>query len=403
MYTILALALLVASAYAIAPLHRSSEPVEGSYIVVFQDEVTTEQLDADLTFIAQAHGVSYDFTYKTALKGFAAKLSPVQLLRVRNHNRVKFVDEDGVARTAEESQVCSTVPSPSWGLTRVSEKGPPLLDGEYNYGSEGAGVNAYIVDTGILLTHVDFGGRASFGYKSNPAWPDVDQNGHGTHVASTVGGTRFGVAKRVNLISVKVLGADGSGTWAGVIGGIEYVMQQKQANPGIPATANLSLGGGYQAAVNQAATNAATAGVLMFIAAGNSNANANTFSPASADGVFCVGSTDVDDRNGVQVDTRSFFSNWGPRVNIFGPGSNIVGAWIGSDTAERTISGTSMASPHVCGVGSLVAGLNPGITFTALLTVLHSTANNNLIDLNCVQPACLESQNSLVNNNCDTK
>jgi len=407
MYTILALALLVAYASAVAPLHRNTEPVEGSYIVVFEDNVTSIQLDADLTFIAQAHAVQYEHTYRLALKGFAAKLSPVQLLRVRSHSRVKYVEEDGIARIAVQEQVCTTVPAPSWGLTRVAERGPPVLDGEYSYPNLGAGVDAYIVDTGILTTHVDFGSptRASFGFKSDLNWPDVDQNGHGTHVASTVGGVRYGVAKGVTLISVKVLGAGGSGTWAGVISGIEFVVRNRQDRNNRPSVANLSLGGGLTIAVNQAATQASDLGIHMFIAAGNSNANAINFSPASADRVYCVGSTDVDERAGAQVDLRSFFSNFGPRVNIWGPGSNIVGAWIGSDTAERTISGTSMATPHVAGVGSLLLSVNPNLNFDALLNTIQGQANNNLIDFsNCPtgQPACPQTRNALVFNGCDS-
>jgi len=292
-------------------------------------------------------------------------------------------------------------------LSRVSERGPPVLDGVHSYPNLGAGVDAYIVDTGILTTHVDFGSptRASFGFKSNPAWPDVDQNGHGTHVASTVGGTRFGIAKGVTLISVKVLGADGSGTWAGVIAGIEWVIQSRIDRGNRPSVANLSLGGGLTPLVNQAATAASDALIHMFIAAGNSNANAINFSPASADRVYCVGSTDVDERGGIQVDLRSFFSNWGPRVNIFGPGSNIVGAWIGSNTAERTISGTSMATPHVCGVGALHLSVNGGLNFQGLLSLIQASANENFIDLsNCPtgQPACPQTRNLLVFNTCDT-
>lgn len=236
------------------------------------------------------------------------------------------------------------VQSPAtWGIDRVDQRDLPLSN-SYSVSGDGSGVTAYIIDTGIHHSHNEFGGRASFGINTIGDGNDEDCNGHGTHVAGTVGGSTYGVAKNVNLVSVKVLDCGGSGSWAGVIEGIEWTMNDAA---GKKATANMSLGGGQVASVNAAVAALVTSGVPTVVAAGNDNADACDFSPASEPSAITVGST-------TNNDSRSSFSNYGSCLDIYAPGSGITSAWIGSDSSTITISGTSMASPHVCGSVALL-------------------------------------------------
>jgi len=261
----------------------------------------------------------------------------VSMLRQMNGVRIE-------ANLVVHALDCQDQSGATWGLVRVSEK-DLKIDGHYIYEgvSSGEGVDAYIIDTGIYTAHDDFGGRATWGTDTvdNPS-PKTDGNGHGTHVAGTVGGSTYGVAKKINLIAVKVLGASGSGTTAGVVKGVDWVGEAAKKS-GRRSVANMSLGGGYSLAMNAAVDNAVAAGVAMAVAAGNENQNACNVSPASADGPLTIGST-------TNVDARSYFSNWGTCVDAFAPGSDITSAWIGGQSAIRTISGTSMAAPHVAGV-----------------------------------------------------
>jgi len=285
-----------------------------------------------------------------------------------------------------------------WGLSRISAYNSQL-DNWYSTptaSNRGAGVYAYIIDTGIYLTHSDFQGRAVFGFKANNAWSNGDGNGHGTHVASTVGGFRYGVANRVNLIAVKVLGDDGSGTNAGVIAGVNYVASNCA---GSSCTGNMSLGGGYSAALNTACNNVVAAGIVLVVAAGNENQNACNVSPASATQVITTAS--LDQGTNPTGDTRSYFSNWGTCCHYFAPGSNILGAWIGSTTATRTISGTSMASPHICGIASLIRAENPNMSVAQVKSYITSTGARDLVELNCGSAACQNTPNIIAQNGCD--
>eukprot|EP01088_Endostelium_zonatum_P010306 TRINITY_DN236_c0_g1_i1.p1 TRINITY_DN236_c0_g1~~TRINITY_DN236_c0_g1_i1.p1 ORF type:complete len:390 (+),score=90.98 TRINITY_DN236_c0_g1_i1:35-1204(+) len=238
-----------------------------------------------------------------------------------------------------------------WGLNRISRAGI-LENAPYIYqANEGEGVLAYIIDTGIYLEHDDFEGRAVWGENFIDKI-NTDQNGHGTHVAGTIGGTQYGVAKKSTLVAVKVLDKNGSGTLGAVIDGINFVAIHSK---GRRATANLSLGASFSAVVNAATEALVKSGVFAAVAAGNSNANANNYSPASAPLATCVGATS-------SSDIRAYFSNWGPRVDIMAPGVDILSAWIGSPSASLAISGTSMASPHVAGVATSLLSLNPHLT-----------------------------------------
>jgi serine protease len=290
----------------------------------------------------------------------------------------------------------------TWGIDRISERAIQL-DGEYSYEFTGEGTDSYIVDTGLLLTHQEFGGRATWGATFTGDNNNNDCHGHGTHVGGTVGGTLYGVAKKVSLVAVKVLNCGGSGSWEGVIGGINYVAQQHQ-NKGRPSTANMSLGGGYNQAVNNAVEAAVRAGVVMVVAGGNSNADACNFSPASAELAITVGATDVGTSGGAQRDIRSSFSNFGECTDMWAPGTMITSAWIGSNNAIRTISGTSMASPHVCGVANLILHEHKSWNPAQVEAHMIEESTKGIIDLQCGgrQP-CMVSHNRMVFSACDVE
>jgi subtilisin family serine protease len=273
--------------------------------------------------------------YAHALNGFAAEMSEAEAIALSKDPDVRFVEEDALM------EAVATQNNPPWGLDRIDQRDRPL-SASYTYTSTGAGVNAYIVDTGILRTHAQFGGRAFVGFDAIGDGRDSnDCNGHGTHVAGTVGGSTYGVAKSVRLYAVRVLNCSGSGTTAGVIAGVDWVTR----NHIKPAVANMSLGGGVSASLDTAVRNSIAAGVTYAIAAGNSNVNASNSSPARVSEAITVGAT-------TNTDARSSFSNYGSVVDIFAPGSAILSSWYTSTTATATLSGTSMAAPHVAGVAA---------------------------------------------------
>jgi len=395
MRLLLALFAIVSLAAAVAPLYRAgSNKVDGSYIVVYQKNVSVEQLLLDVRFHTQQK-VEVKHIYQTTVKGYNAFFTPAQLASVRANPRVAFIEEDQMMHAAQQ---CNTQNDVDWGLNRVCQR-QLNLDGLYKFPvPSGAGVDAYIIDTGVYLQHNDFQGRATFGFKSDNNWSNEDRNGHGTHVASTVGGFDYGVAKRTHLIAVKVLGDNGQGTNAGVIAGVDWAASQKVTS-GRPSVGNMSLGGGRSPALNAACDAASAVGLIIVVAAGNNNGDACNGSPSSADDVVCVGSSDIGNVGGNQVDVRSYFSNWGPCVKLFAPGSNILGAWIGSPSATRTISGTSMASPHVAGGVALFIGENPNANYDQVLAKITGDATNGVIQMNCAG-ACGATQNKMLYNNC---
>src|SRR5215203_3296140 len=267
-----------------------------------------------------------------------------QAAKLANDPRVAFVEEDGVV------SLVATQTGATWGIDRIDQRDLPL-NGTYTFNATGSGVKAYIIDTGIRATHTEFAGRVISGFTAiSDGLGTSDGNGHGTHVSGTVGGSTFGVAKNVTLIAVRVLDSSGNGTNSGVIAGVDFVTSNHQA--GQPAVANMSLGGGASSALDTAVTNAVNDGVTFAVAAGNENQNACNVSPSPAPSEITVGSTTT-------TDARSSFSNFGTCVDVFAPGSNITSAWRTSDTATNTISGTSMASPHVAGVAALFLETNP--------------------------------------------
>jgi len=370
--------LAIASAAALAPMLHSESPtaIKGQYIVVLHPNATSQQLvDFKLSVqgrLAAAAGRNeFLFTETVEIREFKAVLAAIEdeqlLLTIRNNPLVKYVEQD---QTVSIDQTCETQETALWNLDRISETILDL-DGYYHYpGDAGEGSDVYILDTGIYLQHNGFEGRAIFGWSAFPSQPG-DGNGHGTHVSGTVGGAPWGVAKKVTLIDIKVLGNNGSGSWTGVISGVGQTTSLYQQR-GNPATANMSLGGGISTAVDDAVKQSIAAGVTYAVAAGNSNANACNYSPANVREAITAGST-------TSTDARSSFSNFGTCVDVFAPGSTVTSAWIGNPNAINTISGTSMASPHVAGVAALIYAEFPAYTPAQVKNLLQARATNGLV------------------------
>jgi subtilisin family serine protease len=338
------------------------EAIPGQYIVVFKDEVR-DVPEAATRLIGQ-HGGTKRFTYTHALKGFSAQLPDAAVAALRRDPSVAYIEQDQVMRAITEQT------GATWGIDRVDQRDLPL-DGTYVYNADGTGVTAYIIDTGIRFDHTEFGGRAVKGFDAvTSGGTAADCNGHGTHVSGTVGGATYGIAKNVRLVAVRVLNCNGSGTTSGVIAGIDWVTGDHAA--GAPAVANMSLGGGTSTSLDNAVVSSINDGVTYGIAAGNSNANACNYSPARVGPALTVAST-------TSTDARSSFSNYGTCVDIFAPGSSITSAWYTSATATNTISGTSMATPHVVGAAALYLQTDPTATPAQVEAALEGNATTGKV------------------------
>ncbi|MGX7825893.1 S8 family peptidase [Actinokineospora sp. 24-640] len=319
-----------------------AKPVPNSYVVVLEKGVDALSASAS---VVDAHGGDVRDVWHNAVRGFAVTATPRQAARIAADPRVALVQQD-----VEVSVTGTQSPTPSWGLDRIDQRNLPL-NNSYTYPDTASNVTAYIIDTGIRTTHTDFTQRAVWGANTTGDGVDADCHGHGTHVAGTVGGAGHGVAKAVRLVAVKVLNCAGSGTTAGVIAGVEWVTGTSAR----PAVANMSLGGGAQPALDTAVAGSIASGITYAIASGNSNADACGFSPARVPTALTVNASD-------SADNRASFSNWGSCTDLFAPGVGITSAWATSDTATNTISGTSMAAPHVAGAAALHLSANPGAT-----------------------------------------
>ncbi len=308
------------------------------------------------------------FVYRHALTGFAGSISEAARQGLLRDARVLRVEPDGIAT------IVTTQSNATWGLDRIDQRALPL-SGTFTYTNTGTGVKAYIIDTGIRFSHSDFGVRAVSGYDAIDGGSADDCHGHGTHVAGTVGGTTYGVAKGVTLVAVRVLDCNGSGTWSGVIAGIDWVAADHAA--GQPAVANMSLGGSANSSVDAAVRNSIADSVSYAIAAGNGNfigraQDACKYSPARVTEAMTIGATD-------KTDKKASWSNYGNCVDWFAPGVSITSAWNTSDTATNTISGTSMATPHTAGVAALYLQSNPSTGPQGVRGALYANTTKNVV------------------------
>ncbi|HSV89076.1 MAG TPA: S8 family peptidase [Bacteroidales bacterium] len=355
------------------PEQPESNIIRGQYIVVMNG-VETKSTDwptyeeglrlatertMEILYDFQISATNVEFVYGFVLNGFSATLTDEELLKLREDERIAYIEPN--QRVSISMQTNAT-----WGIDRVDQRNLPL-NRTYTWDGTGSGVWVYVFDTGIRYNHVEFGGRASFGFDAFGG-NGSDGNGHGTHVAGTIGGTTFGVAKNARLVSIRVLNNAGSGTLSGIIAGMDWVA----ANRRLPAVANMSLGSSASTSLDAAVTRLFNAGVPVIVAAGNSNLDACGFSPARAAWAFTVAST-------TSTDARSSFSNFGNCVNLFAPGSSITAAWHTSNTAINTISGTSMASPHVAGAAAIFLGNNISATPLQVYNFLLNNSTRGIV------------------------
>ncbi|MEW2413831.1 S8 family peptidase [Streptomyces sp. NPDC046866] len=340
--------------------------VADSYIVTLKDSAARSTA-ASGKAVARKYGASIDRTYSAALNGYSVKVSEKQAKKLAADPAVKSVVQN---RTFTIDGAQGTQPGPpSWGLDRIDQRALPL-DSSYTYPDKaGEGVTAYIIDTGVRISHTDFGGRASYGFDAidndNTA---QDGHGHGTHVAGTVAGGSYGVAKKAKIVGVRVLDNNGSGTTAQVVAGIDWVTQHAVK----PAVANMSLGGGADSALDTAVRNSIASGITYAVAAGNESTDASTKSPARVAEAITVGAT-------TNTDAKASYSNYGSVLDIFAPGSSITSSWGTGDTATNTISGTSMATPHVAGAAALYLSQNPSSTPAQVRDGLVAAATPNVV------------------------
>ncbi len=352
----------------IAPVYKKNNvppSLSDAYIVVFNDEVKETEVDAESDRVCGESGSKKGRSFKHALKGFTSHLSPAAVEKMRRDPRVKYIEQDQIA-TMSATQF--TAP---WGLDRIDQSDNPL-SGSYTYASTGSTVDAYIFDTGLKLDHNEFAGRVKPGYNTiSVGASPADDNGHGTHVAGSLGGTRYGVAKGISIIPVKVLDQFGTGSYAQIIAGIDWAIAHHTTKP---AVGNMSLGGGVSAVLDDAVRRAVADGIVMCLAGGNAAADVSTTSPARVTEAITVGST-------TKTDELSNFSNFGTGIDLLAPGSAIVSAWHTGINDINTISGTSMATPHVAGAAALYLESFPGSTPDQVQAGLKSKAVASRITL----------------------
>ncbi|MFE3374939.1 S8 family peptidase [Streptomyces anulatus] len=337
--------------------------IPGSYIVTLKETAGFRTSAAQGKKLIAGYGGRIERTYTSALNGYAAQLGSTEAKRLAADPAVASVEQN------QKVHSTATQTNAPWGLDRIDQPNLPL-NGTFTYpDSAGVDTTVYVLDTGVRITHQDIVGRASNGYdfvdNDNVA---QDGNGHGTHVATTAAGTVYGVAKKAKIVAVRVLNNSGSGTTAGVIAGVDWIT----ANHVASSVANVSLGGGPSTTLDNAVRRSIASGVTYSIAAGNSNAPASGFSPARVETALTVGAT-------TRTDARATYSNHGPLVDLFAPGSDITAGWATSDTATYTGNGTSFAAPHVAGAAAVYLTNHPGASPAAVGTALVNGATSNVL------------------------
>ncbi len=356
--------------------------IPDAYIVVFKPVTSVASAMSTSRARIESLGGIITFTYTAALQGYAAILPAKALEEARANPLVDYVIADGVVTIDDDLEVgaaaITTQNNATWGLDRIDQRNLPLTT-KYKYNTTAPTVHVYVIDTGIYTEHSQFGGRADKPFDAVPPPDDENGNdchGHGTHVAGTIGGTKYGVAKQVKLHAVRVLDCFGYGLFSQVIAGVDWVTLNHLS----PAVANMSLAGAAHLALNTAVVNSINSGVVYVVAAGNVNANACNYSPAQVPAAITVGATE-------KSDARAYYSNKGSCLDLFAPGGDgttaggIKSAWIGSTTATNVISGTSMASPHVAGVAALYLAHNPSATPAQVATAILNGATTGKVTL----------------------
>ncbi len=344
---------------------QSEGVIKNQYIVILNKDAGAP---ADFAQnIVKQHGGKVLHSYNNVFQGFAVYLPDAAgsafIEAMKKNPKVLSVENDTIMKIDATTQS-----NPDWGLDRIDQKSLPL-NSSYSYTQTGSGVTAYIVDTGILSTHQQFTGRVLAGYTAiSDGKGTNDCNGHGTHVAGTVGGSTYGVAKNVNLVPVRIFGCDGSGASSNVIAGLDWILKNGKK----PAVVNMSLGGSANASLDTAVENLFNNGYVMVVAAGNSNTDACSSSPARVSKAVTVAATDA-------TDTRASYSNYGSCVDIFAPGSQINSSWIGGNTATKVLNGTSMATPHVAGVVAEMLQSTPTAAPDTVSTTLINQASSNMV------------------------
>jgi subtilisin family serine protease len=343
---------------------NSANAVENSYIVVLKESAGFRANSTKGEDLVAKYGATVDWTYDAVLNGYAIRISASGARSLAEDPAVEFVEQDRMVHL-EATQF-----NPPWGLDRIDQ---PRLPRNLMYSypdSAGKSATVYVIDTGVRITHTEFAGRARHGYDFVDRDTNAsDGNGHGTHVATTVAGKTYGVAKQSKIVSVRVLNNSGAGTLSGVIAGVDWVTVRRVR----PAVANMSLGAGISTSLDTAVRNSIASGVTYAVAAGNSNADATSSSPARVSSALTVGASTF-------TDSRSSFSNYGPRLDMFAPGSLITGGWHTSDTATTTLSGTSMASPHVAGAAAVYLTSHPSAGPATVHSALVNGATTGVLN-----------------------